>query len=81
MTSTLYQEWLKNRLWSKSSNFETFKPYDFVQIPPACGANTYYGMCRETSDFRCQHQKRTVTHKSFNVKFTGEIHVPLGYFV
>ena len=59
MASTLYQEqFLKTHFfffWSKNSNFEKFGPYDFVQIYPACGPNTYQIMYGETLDFQCQH--------------------------
>ena len=40
---------------SKSSNFVEFGPYNFVQIPPACGPNFYQIMYGETLDFQCQH--------------------------
>ena len=33
----------------------TVGPYDFVQILPACGLNTYQIMYAETLDFQCQH--------------------------
>ena len=38
-------------------NFVYFGPYDFVQISPACGPNTYQIMYGETLDFQCQHQQ------------------------
>ena len=47
-----------NNFWSKSSKFcILFGPYDFVQISPACGPNTYQIMYGETLDFQCQHQQ------------------------
>ena len=39
----------------KAQNFVYFGPYDFVQISPACGPNTYQIMYGETLDFQCQH--------------------------
>ena len=32
---------LKTRFCQKAQNFVQFGPYDFVQISPACGPNTY----------------------------------------
>ena len=44
-------------LVKKLKIFVYFGPYDFVQIPPACGPNTYQIMYGETLDFQCQHQQ------------------------
>ena len=33
------------------------RAYDFVQISPACGPNTYQIMYGETLDFQCQRQQ------------------------
>ena len=41
---------------SKSTKFAWLGPYDFVQILPACGLNTYQIMYGETLDLKCQHQ-------------------------
>ena len=41
----------------KAQNFVYFGPYDFVQISPACGPNTYQIMYGDTLDFQCQHQQ------------------------
>ena len=49
MASTLCQ-----KLWTifcqKAQNFVWFRPYYFVQIPPACGPNTYQVMYGDTSN-------------------------------
>ena len=49
MASTLCQEWLTIFV-KKARNFVQFGQYDFAQIPPACGPNTYQIMCEEISD-------------------------------
>ena len=41
----------------KAKNFVYFGPYDFVQILPACGPNTYQIMYGETLDFQYQSQQ------------------------
>ena len=41
----------------KAQNFVWLGPYEFVQISPACGPNTYQIMYGETLDFQCQHQQ------------------------
>ena len=46
----------------KSSNFVYFVPYDFIQILPARGPNTYEIMYGEILFFQCQSQQR------YNVK-------------
>ena len=44
-------------IWcQKAQNFVYFAPYDFVQISPACGPNTYQMMYGETLNFQCQRQ-------------------------
>ena len=55
MASTLSQIWLMF-FCQKAQNFVHFLPYDFVQISPACGPNTYQIMYGEIVDFRCQRQ-------------------------
>ena len=54
MASTLCQKWLTT-FYQKDQNFVQFRPYDFDQILPACGPNTYHIMYGETSDFQRQH--------------------------
>ena len=50
--------WFENHLvCKKGQNFVQFEPYDFVQILPAYGLNTYQIMYGETLDFQCQHQQ------------------------
>ena len=53
MASTLCQKivnlFFKKNVW--------FGLYDFVQISPAFGPNTYQIMYLETLDFQCQHQQ------------------------
>ena len=56
MASTLCQKWL-TIFCQKAQNFVYFGPYDFVQISPACGPNTYQIMYGMTLDFQCQHQQ------------------------
>ena len=56
MASTLCQK-LLIIFCPKAHNFVWFRQYDFVQIPPAYGPNTYQIMYRETLDFQCQHQQ------------------------
>ena len=41
----------------KDQKFIYFGPYDFVQISPASGPNTYQIMYGETLDFQCQYQQ------------------------
>ena len=50
MSATLSQKWLTFSC-QKAQNFVYFVPYDFVQISPASGPNTYQIMYGETSDF------------------------------
>ena len=57
MASILSQKWL-TIFCQKVQNFVYFGSYDFVQISPACGPNTYQTMYGETVDFQCQHQQR-----------------------
>ena len=52
--------------------------YDFVQLSPACGPNTYQIMYGETSDFRCQHQQWL--HKMPDRKINFCINLPLKLF-
>ena len=56
MASKRFQKWL-TIFCQKAQNFVYFEPYDFVQISPACGLNTYQIMYGETLDFQCQHQQ------------------------
>ena len=56
MASTLYQKWLTTFILQKAQTFVQFGPYDFVQISPACGSNTYQ-MYGGTLDLGCQHQQ------------------------
>ena len=56
MASTLCQKWL-TIFCQKAQNFVWFGPYDFVQISPACGPNTYQIMYVEALDFQCQNQQ------------------------
>ena len=46
-----------NNFLLKSSTFLKFEPYDFVQISPICGPNTYHIMYGDTLDFWCQHHQ------------------------
>ena len=55
MALTLSQKWL-TIFGQKAQNFEYFVSYDFVQISPACGPNTYQIVYGETLDFQCQRQ-------------------------
>ena len=55
MASTLCPKWYI--FVKKNSTICQFVPYDFVQISPACGPNTYQIMYGETLDFQCQHQQ------------------------
>ena len=55
MASTLCQK-LLTILCQKAQNFVWFRPYDFVQILPACDPNTYQIMYGETLDL-FQHQQ------------------------
>ena len=41
--------------FQKAQNFVLFGSYNFVQISPACGPNTYQIMYGETLNFQCQH--------------------------
>ena len=36
---------MANHFCQKAQNFEFFVLYDFVQMLPACGPNTYQNMC------------------------------------
>ena len=54
MASTRSQKWL-NIFCQKAQNFVYFGAYDFVQISPECGPNTYQIMYGEILDFLCQH--------------------------
>ena len=55
MASTLSQIWLP--IFSqKAQNFMHFLPYDFIQISPTCGPNSYHIMYGQILDFRCQRQ-------------------------
>ena len=49
MASTLRQKML-TIFCQKAQNFVFFEPYDFVQISPVCGPNTYQIMYGETLD-------------------------------
>ena len=51
MASKLCQKWLTN-FCQKAQNLVGFRPYDFVQILPACGPNTYQIMYGKTLDFQ-----------------------------
>ena len=53
MASILSQKWL-TIFCQKAQNFVYFGPYDFVQISPGCGLNTYQIMYGETLDFQVQ---------------------------
>ena len=57
----------------KVQKFIHFKQYDFVQISPVCGPNTYQIMYGETLDVKCQHYFVTEAQKSFNDKFTAKM--------
>ena len=57
MASTLCQKWLTIFCQKKPQNFKKLGPYDFVQILPVWGPNTYQIIYRETLDFQCQHQQ------------------------
>ena len=46
---------LVNHFCQKAQNLVYFRSYDFVQILPACGPNTFQIMYGETLDFLCQH--------------------------
>ena len=50
MASTLCQKLLPI-FGQKAQNFVWFEKYDFVQISPACGPNTYQIMYGEILDF------------------------------
>ena len=50
MASTLCQKWL-TIFCHKAQNFAYFGPYDFVQISPARGPNTYQTIYGETLRF------------------------------
>ena len=56
MASTLCPKWL-TIFCQKAQNFVQFGPYNFVQISPACGPNTYQIMYGDTLDFQSQHQQ------------------------
>ena len=50
---------LKNSSFcQKHHNFVHFRPYDLVQILPACGLNTYQIMYGEILVFQCQRLQR-----------------------
>ena len=51
MASTFCQKWL-TIFGQKAQNFVYFGPYDFVQISPACGPNTYHLSNNVWRDFR-----------------------------
>ena len=55
MVSTLSQKWLAI-FFQKAENFVYFILYDFVEISPAGGPNTYQIMYGKTLDFQCQRQ-------------------------
>ena len=46
-----------NHFCQKAQNFVHVEPYDFVQISPAYGPNTYQIMYGKTLDFQCQYQQ------------------------
>ena len=52
MVSTLCQKWLTVSC-QKAQNYECFFAYDFVQICPPCGPNTYQLMYEETLNLVC----------------------------
>ena len=56
MVQTLCQK-LLTIFCQKAQNFVWFRPYDFIQISPACGRNSYQIMYGETLNFQCQHQQ------------------------
>ena len=62
----------------KAQNFVWFGSYDFVQISPVCGPNTYQIMCGETLGFQCQHQQRQ--HKCPIGKSIIVVNLPLKRF-
>ena len=55
MVSTLSQKRL-TIFCQKARNFEYFVPYDFVQISPARGPDTFQIMYGETLDFQSRRQ-------------------------
>ena len=69
MALTLCQK-LLTIFFQKAQNFAWFGPYDFVQITPARGSNTYQIMKGVTLDFQCQHQQW----------YGGNIKCPIGKF-
>ena len=71
---------MASMLCQKAQNFVWFRPYDFVQIPPACGPNTYQITYGETLRVPMS-ALATVAGKSFNSKFTAKMDFPIGYFI
>ena len=80
MFSKWHQRFVKNGepfFCQKAQNVVYFGPYDFVQISPACGPNTYQTMYGETSDFQCQHQQYgRAQHKYPIEKSIFAVHLP-----
>ena len=66
IASTLCQKFL-TIFFVKKHVVVWFGPYDFVQISPACGPNTYQIMYGETLDFQCQHQQCPIWKSIFAV--------------
>ena len=59
-----------------AQNFEYFIPYDFVQISPACGPNTYLIMYGETSNVSISNGNI----KCLILKSISAVNVPLKLF-
>ena len=78
MASTLRQKWFLFFV-KKAQNFVHFRPYELVQILPACGPNTHQNVWR---DFRLPVSAfATVARKSFKGNFTAKIDFLIGYFL
>ena len=57
MASTLSKKWI-NIICQKAQCFVYLLPYNFVQVSPACGPNTYQTMYGDALDFQCQRQQK-----------------------
>ena len=55
--NTFSKMWFFFFFFQKVQNFIEFGLYDFVQISPARGPNTYQIMYVETLDMQCLHQQ------------------------
>ena len=77
MASALCQN-LLTMFCQKTPNFVWFGLYDFVQISPACGPNTYQIMYGETLDSQCQHQNSNI--KCPIGKSIFAVNLPLKFF-